>query len=446
MTDSPDHSSDRPPEPTYRFWGTRRPPKNRSEFWAVAVEPRAASEVSDSKVATLRMYGPIDSWGGYFGISAKDVAGALDSLPDDVEEVRVRINSPGGDAWEGMAILNMLRAHKVRAVAVVDGMAASAASFVAAGCDETVMSPGTQMMIHDASGFCLGQATDMRKVAEALDSCSDSIASIYAEATGDSREEWRAVMVEETWYTADEAVEAGLADRVAVVADPGETATAGEPEAGRLADQFDLSFFNYAGRDHAPAPHKPPSASAVGSVNTSERGPAVAFTDEQLTTMRQDLGLAEDADEATIVAAMSEALTERADPPVSTSASGQPAPAAPPPAAQPAKPTATAAGTMVIDQSAWDEQQTRIQRLEAQDAKRRVEQRDQVIAQAVADGKFKGDRKDHWKRLWDADPEGTRSVIDGLTKGVIPTNELGYAGDDEAEFDEFAHLFAPKGA
>jgi ATP-dependent Clp endopeptidase proteolytic subunit ClpP len=422
--------------PTYRFWGSQKPPKDRSEFWSFT-----NSTEGDAKVATVRIHGPIDSWGGPWGVSERDVSDALDAMSDEVEEIRVRINSPGGNAFDGVNILNMFRAHKARIVAVVDGLAASAASFIAAGADETVMSPGSQLMIHDAAGLALGQAKDMRKMAEALDSTSNSIASIYAGKTGGSTEDWRAEMVEERWYTADESVEAGLADRVEVVPDEGS-----KPKA-KVENRFDLSIFNYAGRENAPAPN-PPSASAVGSVNTSERGSAVAFTAEQLTNMRQDLGLAGDADEATIVAALSEALTERADPadspptppaapPVVAEING-PAPAAPQP--NPSKP-----GTMVIDSSAWDAQQERIQRLEATDKQRRREERDTVIASAVAEGKFHQDRSEHWARLWDADPEGTRQILDGLTRFVVPVNELGHGGGDDGSSvdDEFAHMFPP---
>jgi len=435
----------------------KQPPEDFTDVFRASVRNEKSGDAgASSKVATLRLYGPI--YDGWFGVSAKAVGAALDQL-GDAEEIRVRINSPGGDVAEATAILNMLRAHGARVVAVVDGVAASAASFLAAGCEETVMSPGTQMMVHDASGICLGQAKDMRKMAEALDSFSNSIASIYAEATGGTTAEWREVMVEETWYTADEAVEAGLADRVGVVKDAGKTETAVDPDGDgdcdfedRVAARFDLSVFNHAGRADAPAPRLP-SAPRPGNPNTLERGSAVAFTDEQLTTMRQELGLAEDADEATIVAAVSEALSERADAPAAPTAGPAPTPAAPaaPAAAPAAQPSATTPGTMIIDSSAWEAQQERIKRLEAADVKRRRDERDQVVDQAVTDGKFRADRKDHWKRLWDADPEGTRQVIDGLTKGVIPVDELGHATDDDIDDDELAYLYgppagAPKGA
>jgi ATP-dependent protease ClpP protease subunit len=455
--------------PRWRYWGDRQPPKNRAEIFRVenaADEARAQSSGSTG-VATIRMYGPIDSWGGFFGISAKDVATALDEV-GDVSEIRLRINSPGGEVWEGLAILNMLRAHQAKVTAVVDGLAASAASFIVAAADARVMSPGTQLMIHDASAFAIGNAATMERARRMLDSISDSIASIYADSAGGTADEWRTAMREETWYTAGEAVAANLADRVAVVRDEGTAETAGEDQPApddvedrfaAAAARFDLSIFAHAGRSCAPAP-KLPTASAVGSTPTHGTENAMAFTPEQLTTMRQTLGLSEDADEATITAALVEHAQEAAE---AVASAGSPSAAAPPaqpaaqastsPAASPAQPAPVAApagtpGTMVIDVSAWDAIQERTRRLEAADARRRKEERDQVIDQAVRDGKFPVARKEHWSRLWDADPEGTRTVIDGLTKNVVPVDEIGHALDDADIDEEFSHLFPPtsKGA
>lgn len=452
--------------PRWRYWGDRQPPKNRADMFRVEnAADESASASSSGSVATIRMYGPIDSWGGWWGISAKDVSAALEEIGDDVSEIRVRVNSPGGEVWEGMAILNMLRAHRAKITMVVDGLAASAASFIVAAADERIMSPGTQMMVHDASAFAAGDASEMDKARRMLDSVSDSIASVYADAAGGTADEWRATMREETWYTATETVSAGLADRVAVVKDEGETATAGddpdlpddiEDAFERLvAARFDLSLFNYAGRAHAPAPQTPGRTSAGGSIKTHGTETAMAFSPEQLTTMRQTLGLTEDADEATITAALVEAHREAAEAVAGSAATtppAQPTPAAgstetptPPAAAPAAGPTP---GTMVIDVSAWDAIQERTKRLEVADAKRRREERDTVIDQAVRDGKFPVARKDHWVRLWDADPEGTRNVIDGLTKNVVPIDEVGHGVDDDSVDDQFAHLFPPteKGA
>ena len=131
-------------------------------------QPKAqlpAAEVADG-VATMRLYDPIDSWGEYWGVSAKEFAQALDDLPSNVTEIRLHINSPGGDVFDGVAIVNSLRSHPARVVAVVDGIAASAASFIATAADETIMAPNSEMMIHDAWGLCVGNAAEMRQMAE----------------------------------------------------------------------------------------------------------------------------------------------------------------------------------------------------------------------------------------------------------------------------------------
>ena len=211
------------------------------------IKAEVPKRTGDDKVAVLRFYDPVDSWGGDFGMSAKELASALDDLPDSVEEIRLHINSPGGEVFEGIAVLNALRDHDARVVAVVDGLAASAASFIACGADEGVMARNSEMMIHDAWGLCVGNAQDMRELAEDLDRLSDNIASVYAEKAGGTVAEWRAAMSRETWYSAEEAVAAGLADRV-------------DSKAKEAANSFDLSIFTYAGRKEAPEPTDPPRA------------------------------------------------------------------------------------------------------------------------------------------------------------------------------------------
>src|SRR5690554_544560 len=137
-----------------RFWGSRDVPKTKREFFDAVVAPPPQGDAPE--IATIRLYGPIDSWGGYWGISAKDVGGVLDALPESVSQIILRINSPGGHVFEGISIMNLLAAHRAKVTAVVDGLAASAASVIAAGADETVMSPGTQMMIHCTSTIVWG--------------------------------------------------------------------------------------------------------------------------------------------------------------------------------------------------------------------------------------------------------------------------------------------------
>ena len=174
----------------------------------------APSVVVEGSTATIRLYDPIDEWGGWWGMSAAEMADAVDALPSNVTDIRLLINSPGGDVWDGVAIMNILAAHPARVTAVVQGLAASAASFIAVGVDELVMNPGSMLMIHDASTVAYGWAEDLRQMADLLDKVSDNIAGMYASKAGGTPVDWREKMRAETWYTADEAVTAGLADRV----------------------------------------------------------------------------------------------------------------------------------------------------------------------------------------------------------------------------------------
>lgn len=190
----------------------------------------------------------------YWGVSAQDVAEQLAGVRGDL---KVRINSPGGDVFDGVAIFNMLVNHPGRVTVEVDGLAASAASFIAMAGDRIVMGQGAQMMIHDASGFAYGNAATMTEMAELLDRVSETIASIYASRTGVDAATWREAMRAETWYSGEEAVEAGLADEVArPVRQPDQDPA--EPMAAR----WDLSVFRFAGRAHAPAPDLTPAAGA----------------------------------------------------------------------------------------------------------------------------------------------------------------------------------------
>jgi len=213
-------------ESRYRFHGSAKPVR-RSILNRVDVPT-----VDADGVATLRLYDPIDSWGGEWGVSAKEFAAALDQVDAKaVTEIRLHINSPGGEVFESVAMINELRRFDARIVAIVDGLAASAASALAVAADELVMAPNSTLMIHDAWGVCVGPAADMRSMADLLDKLSDNIAGIYAAKAGTPVADWRTAMLAETWYTADEAVEAGLANSV-------EARGSVEPAAS-----FDLSIY-----------------------------------------------------------------------------------------------------------------------------------------------------------------------------------------------------------
>lgn len=242
---------------------------------------------------------------------------------------------------------------------------------------------------------------------------STTIASVYAAKAGGTAAAWRELMIAETWYTADETVAAGLADRTDTVPDAGPTETAGtDPfvEGTDVEDAFDLSRFQYAGRSKAPTPGhpKPPAASADGLITTQEGSPAVAFSDEQLTSMRQKLGTAEDADEATILAALHEALDEQTDPPV-----------------VPATPVVSA-GQVVIEADVLDGLRAQATQGAAARTQQLDEHRDRTITAAIADGKITPARKDHWVTSWAADAEGTELTLKALAPGLVPVDERGH--------------------
>lgn len=187
--------------------------------WTNLVAPQVREPLRAVTAATtpeLLIYDVIDSWGGDWGVSARDVAAALDDL-GPVPALSVRLSSPGGDYFEGVAIAGMLARHDAQVTVYVDGLAASAASVIAMGADRIVMSPGSQLMIHEASSMAWGTADDMRRTAAMLDQTNDDIAALYHARAGGELDEWRQAVRVETWYTAAQAVAAGLADEVAAL-------------------------------------------------------------------------------------------------------------------------------------------------------------------------------------------------------------------------------------
>jgi ATP-dependent protease ClpP protease subunit len=197
---------------------------------------------------------------GYWGVEAQDFVRDLMALR--VANIILHINSPGGDVFDGLAIYHALRDHPATIEARVDGLAASAASFIAMAGDTVVMQRNASMMIHDASTICYGNAEEFAKVVEFLDKQSNNIADIYVQQAGGTVEQWRAAMKAETWYTADEALAAGLCDEVNNADEETEEETAVVPGDAAaeldelMAKSYDLTVFayHYAGREKAPAP------------------------------------------------------------------------------------------------------------------------------------------------------------------------------------------------
>lgn len=151
---------------------------------------------------------------GEIGWDIQAVTFVNDLAALDVATLNVRINSPGGEVFEGMGVYNALIRHPARKITHVDGYAASMASVIAQAGHEIRMTQGSRMMIHDASGLVMGNAAEMVRMAKLLDDISNDIAGIYSRRAGGTVASWRATMAQDTWYSAEEAVTAGLADSV----------------------------------------------------------------------------------------------------------------------------------------------------------------------------------------------------------------------------------------
>lgn len=168
---------------------------------------RIANAASDR--AEVWIYDFIDE----FGVNANDFVRDLRAIKSP--SIDLHINSGGGLVFDGIAIYSALKNHAATVDVFVDGVAASAASFVAMAGDTVTVEKPAKVMIHDAGGLVIGNASDMREMANLLDELSDTIAGIYADRAGGKVADWRDAMRAETWYSAHQAVEAGLADRVA---------------------------------------------------------------------------------------------------------------------------------------------------------------------------------------------------------------------------------------
>lgn len=173
-----------------------------------------------SDEATIYLYDVIDS---YFGVSATDFAAELSALKG--KKVQLRINSPGGDVFEARAIAVAIAQHG-NVHANIDGVAASAATYIATACKTAQIADGAFFMIHNAWTFAYGNKADLLATADLLNKVDQSIVSDFVKKTGKTADEIAAWMDAETWFTAQEAVDNGFVDSVYDLKSTGEAADA----------------------------------------------------------------------------------------------------------------------------------------------------------------------------------------------------------------------------
>lgn len=197
---------------------------------------RTRMSASEQTTLELLVYDEIGEnyWDGG-GVTARSVAQAIKDA-GVFDRILVRVNSPGGSAFEGVAIYNLLRSQAKPIDVLVDGLAASAASVIAMAGDTIGVGLGAMIMIHNAATFAYGDGPLLRQVADTLDNISQTIGGIYVTKSGQSAEDVKIMMDAETWMGAKEAVEKGFATKIV------NQNEADAAQARALTKTFNLSF------------------------------------------------------------------------------------------------------------------------------------------------------------------------------------------------------------
>ena len=196
---------------------------------------------------------------GAHGVSAKGFLAELGALADGTP-IDLRLNSPGGSVFDAVAIHNALQRHPGEITVWIDGIAASAASYVAMAGDAIVMPENAFLMLHDPAGMVIGTAVDMRAMADALDKVKGSLVQGYAAKSGRPDAEIATLMADETWFDAQDALASGLADRIA--------------EPVRLVARFDIAQFRNAPPELVEAVQVPETVPDGNGIQGDAQGPA----------------------------------------------------------------------------------------------------------------------------------------------------------------------------
>ena len=369
-------------------------------------------EQTSPGVVLIDLYGPIDS----FDATAQMFRAELQAI-ENVAEIQMHISSPGGDVYEALAVLNTLRQHPARVVTTIDSVAASAAGFIAVGAsDSLLMAPNSELMAHLPMGGAAGNAAEMRRTAERLDAIATNIASIFADRAGGTVADWLDVLAAETWWSAQEAVDAGIADGIA-----------SDARVLQPTNSFDLSLCAYAGRAAAPPPRnvaaERPQPTEAEAVN--ERGSRMATLQESLAGL---LGIDAEADEDAIMAAARERLNV------------QPVEVTVEPTLEVVTAVAAKAGLTMVNSDAlaslWEQARAGAEAREQQVRERH----EAVVNQAITEGRIPPARRDHWLNQLSIDPEGITGVINSLP-AVIPLEPLGHSVTHELPSSEDEQLY-----
>lgn len=155
----------------------------------------------------------LDWWGD--GVSAKTFQKEMKELPSTVEQIDLRLNSPGGNVFDGVTIYNLLKQHKANVTVYIDGMAASIASIIAMAGDEIIIGEGAMFMIHKPMAGTYGNSVELLDMIDLLDNIENQMINIYKKKVSISDAELQKMILDETWINAEDAINMGFATRLA---------------------------------------------------------------------------------------------------------------------------------------------------------------------------------------------------------------------------------------
>ncbi|HUV08065.1 MAG TPA: head maturation protease, ClpP-related [Spirochaetia bacterium] len=363
-----------------------------------------------------------DQIGGWFGVSVDEFKKDFDAIKKK-KQVKLLLSSPGGDVSDGMAIYNLLSGIREKLSIEVMGVAASIASIVALSGKELVMGEGSYLMIHDPWSWTIGDAKEMRRIAGVLDKMGGQLANIYARNSNLSLEEVVGKMGEETWFTAEEAVEAGFADSVV--------------EYGEVAAlAFDMDKFHY---NNIPDRIKQLAALAVEQ-NKQEPIPAQSGEDKSnntgeetldtLTKILEAFSELSDEEKAKMTAEDRKAVTEIFGFEV--------------PVVESTDLTETVENLQAkvalqgeqIDLLLNEKQEVSKELANLKKEKLTTE-KTQVIEQALSEGRITPKNRERWEDQYDRDPEGTKNLLEKQEPVVdLSVRGTGAGGEEPEENPE----------
>lgn len=371
----------------------------------------------------IDIFDDIGGWGitsSLFASWLKEAGGA---------PVEVHINSYGGDVFEGIAIMNALRDYEAEVTVIVDGIAASAASYIAVGgADSLIMQESASLMVHDAWADVSGNSAEIRKQAEELERMSDVIAQIYADKSGTPAKEWREAMAEDAYFSAEEAILVGLADEIR--------------SGARVSNDTRTRMFNamrFASRDQAPEPALVRRARAK-----KEEGKAVSF----LNSLAKELNVEgrEDELKASLLAFMNSLSKEEPQEAEAVEEAVEEAPAeeeSKDESMEEAPEVEEPVDDIPADESPADSDSVLVPRAVYEDLLAAHEKAGEMVAaereralvnevdEWIADGRFSAARRAEAITAMGKDADMARASWGKLPKGSVNRKEVGYGGQRE---------------